>query len=104
MITTEVVIIAPVYHSVPVTATLFAYPGQSADAVRVAAQQALTDAFAFDRQAFGQGVYQSDLIVLLDGVPGVSHVTLQAPGSDISLLPQEIATLGAVSLTVVGVG
>ncbi len=102
MITTEVTIVDPVYHPVLVTATLYTYPGQSADAVRVAAQQALSEAFAFDRQEFGQGVYQSDLIVLLDGVPGVSHVTLQGPTSDISLLPQEIATLGTVSLTIEG--
>ncbi|OPZ81565.1 MAG: Baseplate J-like protein [bacterium ADurb.Bin429] len=103
LVTVEVTIEDPVYRPIPVTATLYCTPDQSPDTVRLRAQQVLTEAFAFDRQEFGQAVYQSDLIVLLDGVPGVSHVTLHAPGADVLLLPHEIATLGAVSLHVVGV-
>ncbi len=60
---------------------------------------ALNDFFAFDVQIFGRAVYTSDLIALLDGVPGVSHVALQTPARDVSLAPRALATLGTVTLT-----
>jgi uncharacterized protein YbjT (DUF2867 family) len=46
-----------------------------------------------------RAVYTSDLIALLDGVAGVSHVGLQAPAADLVLAPRELATLGTVTLT-----
>ena len=45
----------------------------------------------------------SDLIALLDGVNGVSHVVLHNPVIDVTLSPREIATLGDVTLTIEGV-
>lgn len=99
MVTVSVGIDEPSYRAVPVTATLYIYADQETDTVRQRALAALGDHFAFDAQTFGRAVYTSDLIALLDLVPGVSHVALQTPASDVLLAPRELATLGAVSLT-----
>jgi len=99
MVTVAVGVDDPTYRAVPVVATLYIYADQSADTVRQRARTALDDFFAFDAQTFGRSVYTSDLIALLDGVSGVSHVALQSPASDVMLAPRELATLGAVTLT-----
>ena len=99
MVTIAVGIDDPSYRAMPVAATLYIYADQSADTVRQQALAALDDHFAFDTQTFGRSVYTSDLIALLDGVPGVSHVALQTPASDVALAPRELATLGTVTLT-----
>jgi predicted phage baseplate assembly protein len=98
MVTVSVSVDDPSYRAVPVTATLFIYPDQTAETVRQRAQAALAEHFAFDVQSFGRAVYPSDLIALLDGVPGVSHVALHTPASDVILAPRELATLGTVTL------
>jgi phage-related baseplate assembly protein len=100
MVTIEVTVAAPVYRPVPVSVVLYVYRDQDADSVRQRAQTALVEHFAFARQDFGQAVYTSDLIALLDGIAGVSHVALQAPAVDVPLGPRELATLGTVVLTV----
>jgi len=99
MVTIDVGIDDPSYHPIPVTATLFLYPDESEVTVRQRAMTALEEHFAFDAQTFGRAVYTSDLIALLDGVSGVSHVVLQTPASDVVLAPRELATLGTVTLT-----
>jgi len=99
MVTIDIFIDEPVYRPVPVTATLYLYPDQDADIVRQRASLALTEHFAFEQQTFAHAVYTSDLIALLDGVAGVSHVRLQSPATDVVLAPRELATLGAVALT-----
>ncbi|MHB9129730.1 MAG: putative baseplate assembly protein [Armatimonadota bacterium] len=98
MVTIDIYVDEPVYRTVPVSATLYIYPDQDADQVRQHASLALTEHFAFESQTFGRAVYTSDLIALLDGVAGVSHVMLQSPNSDVALAPREIATLGAITL------
>jgi len=103
MVTIDIFIDEPAYHPVPVAATLYVYPGQDADQVRQRAQLALGEHFAFDRQTFGRWVYTSDLIAVLDGVAGVSHVVLHSPMVDVALAAREIATLGMVTLTTEGV-
>jgi len=99
MVTVAVGIDDPQYRPMPVTATLFIYPDEIEETVRQRALAALDDHFAFDAQTFGRSVYTSDLIALLDGVPGVSHVALQTPASDVALAPRELATLGTTTLT-----
>ena len=99
MVTIDIYIDEPSYRPVPVSAILYIYPDQDADQVRQRASLVLTDRFAFAQQTFGRAVYTSDLIAVLDGVAGVSHVMLQTPASDVVLAPREIATLGAVTLT-----
>ena len=103
MVTIDIFVDEPVYHPVPVSATLYIYTGQDSAQVLQRAQSALDEYFAFTRQSFGGAVYTSDLIALLDGVNGVSHVVLHNPVIDVVLSPREIATLGDVSLTIEGV-
>jgi hypothetical protein len=99
MVTIDILVDEPVYRAVPVSAALYLYPDQDSEQVRQRALQALATHFAFDGQTFGHAVYTSDLIALLDGVAGVSHVVLQTPTADVTLSAREIATLGAVTLT-----
>jgi phage-related baseplate assembly protein len=46
--------------------------------VRDAAERALRDAFAVGRRDFGQAVHRGEIIALLQGVPGVTAVDLDA--------------------------
>jgi phage-related baseplate assembly protein len=103
MVTIDIFIDEPVSRPVPVTATLYVYADQDPEAVRQRATQALSEHFVFEGQTFGHAVYTSDLIALLDGVAGVSHVRLQSPATDVALAPRELATLGTVALTMEGV-
>lgn len=99
MVTIDIYVDEPAYRAVPVIATLYVYPDQDVDQVRQRASLALTEHFTFDRQTFGRAVYTSDLIALLDGVAGVSHVILHNPTFDVALAAREIAMLGTVTLT-----
>jgi len=103
LVTVEVTLDDPIYRTVPVQADLYTYPGERTEEVRQRAERALAEYFAFETQTFGQAVYHSDLIALLDGVPGVSHVTLRQPEGDVLLGARELATLGTVTLNIRGV-
>ncbi|MHB9039009.1 MAG: baseplate J/gp47 family protein [Armatimonadota bacterium] len=100
LLTIDAGIVDPVYVSVDVSADLYIYPGEDIETVRGRAQQALENHFAFDNQDFGQRLYLSDLVVLLDGVQGVSHVVLREPFADVIPGTREIPVLGDVSLTI----
>ena len=102
MVTIDLCIDDPVYRAVPITAELFIYPGEVAENVRQRVLTALTELFAFDRQTFGQAVYTSDIIAVLDSVAGVSHVALHEPATDVPVSTREIALLGEVTLTIRG--
>jgi predicted phage baseplate assembly protein len=56
--------------------TLTIDPAYDGDAVVAAAKDALHAAFAFDARDFMQPVYRSEVIALLQGVPGVVALTL----------------------------
>ncbi len=88
----------PRYREIAVDAEVVAYSTEDSALVRSRVEAALRDFFAFDRMAFGQSVYQSDLIALLDGVRGVSYVHLYAPAEDVLIRPGEIP-FGAFNLT-----
>ncbi|MHB9038771.1 MAG: baseplate J/gp47 family protein [Armatimonadota bacterium] len=100
LLTIDAGIVDPVYISVDVTAELYIYPGEDIETVRGRAQQALENYFAFDNQDFGKKLYLSDLVVLLDGVQGVSHVVLREPFVDVLPGTREIPVLGSVALTI----
>jgi hypothetical protein len=100
VITTEVNLFDPRYREIAVDAEVVAYSTEDSALVRSRVEAALRDFFAFDRMAFGQSVYQSDLIALLDGVRGVSYVHLYAPAADVLIRPGEIPVLGALNLDV----
>jgi predicted phage baseplate assembly protein len=60
------------------SANLMVDPAWDMDAVRAAAQQAARDAFSFAQRSFGQAVTRSEIIALLQGVPGVVAVQVSA--------------------------
>lgn len=98
LLTIDAGIVDPAYIAVSVSALLYIYPGEDAEAVKRRAKDALDTRFAFDSQNFGSRVYLSDLVALLDGVQGVSHVVLREPASDLVPGCREIPALGAVTL------
>ncbi|MHB1458430.1 MAG: baseplate J/gp47 family protein [Armatimonadota bacterium] len=100
LLTIDAGIVDPVYIPVNINAELFIYPGEVAETVRSRAQDALIKYFAFENQDFGKELYLSDLIVLLDGVQGVSHVVLREPFTDVLPGSREIPVLGNVLLTI----
>ncbi|MHB9037099.1 MAG: baseplate J/gp47 family protein [Armatimonadota bacterium] len=100
LLTIDAGIVDPVYVSVDVSADLYIYPGEDIETIRQRAQQTLESYFGFDNQDFGQKLYLSDLVVLLDGVQGVSHVVLREPFVDVLPGTREIPVLGSVALTI----
>jgi len=100
VITTEVNLFDPLYREIAVDAEVVAYSAEDIALVRGRVETALQDFFAFNRMGFGQSVYQSDLIALLDGVRGVSYVHLYAPSGDVLIRPGEIPVLGALNLDI----
>jgi predicted phage baseplate assembly protein len=100
VVTVNVNLFDPSYRSINIDAEVYAYTGEDLDAVRNRAQAALADFFHFDRITFGQTIYQSDLVALLDGTRGVSHVHVYAPAADVILRRGELPVLGDVNLDV----
>ena len=98
VITVEVNLFDPCYRSVAVDAEMFVYPTEDTETVRRRIEEALRGFFSFEKMTFSQSVYFSDVVSLLDGVRGVSHVTLYSPQTDIEIRPGQIATLGEVHL------
>jgi hypothetical protein len=74
-------------------ATLVIERGRIAADVVASAEQALRDEFGFERRAFAQPVYDSQVVTVLQNVPGVTAVVLQRlyTGST----PQKLAMLPA---------
>ncbi len=98
VITIEVNLFDPNYRPVPIDAEVYVYPTEQPDDVRMRLESALREFFSFEKVTFGQSVYFSDVVSLLDGVRGVSHITLFSPQTDIEIRPGQIATLGEVHL------
>lgn len=99
VITIEIELFDPVYRPIDIDAEVYTWQGDDADAVRGRIEQGLADFFAFEEVDFGQDIHYSDLVALLDGIRGVSHVHLHHPANDTSLMCGEIPALGAVNLT-----
>ena len=100
LLTIDAGIVDPVYIPVNVNADLYIYPGEDSETVRRRALDALAKYFAFENQDFGKELYLSDLVVLLDGVQGVSHVVLREPFSDVIPGSREVPVLGAATLSI----
>jgi hypothetical protein len=98
VVTVEVNLFDPIYRAIPIGAEVYAWPTEQLDQVRSRIEQALQDFFAFERVSFGQTVHFSDLVALLDGTRGVSHVKRFTPENDIALGRGEIPVLGEVHL------
>jgi hypothetical protein len=100
VITIEVNLFDPCYRPVSINAEVYVYPTEDNDDVRRRIEVALQTFFSFDRLAFGQSVYFSDIVSLLDGIRGVSHVTMFSPQADVEIKPGQIASLGEVWLDI----
>ena len=98
VITIEVNLFDPNYRPVNVDAEVYVYPTEDTQTVRMRIESALDEFFSFEKAAFGQSVYFSDVVSLLDGVRGVSHVTLYSPQADVEIRPGQMAMLGEVHL------
>jgi hypothetical protein len=89
------------YQSVTFTVGAALTPDPARDASQVLAdvKSALATAFSFDNRAFGQPVYQSEVIEIVQNVPGVIAATLTTLDSSggtatKTALPAAAATLG----------
>jgi predicted phage baseplate assembly protein len=96
--TVEIHLLGPVYHPIDIDARIWLLPGEEPAPVELRIRQALADYLAFDHVDFGQDIYVSDLVALIDGARGVSHLTLLSPSSDVLLRSGEIPALGNVYL------
>jgi hypothetical protein len=88
----------PVYRPIDIDADMYLWAGEPEDTVRARIEQGLEDFFAFGNVDFDQDVHFSDLVALLDGIRGVSHVHLQTPADDVLLNCGEIPALGQMQL------
>lgn len=100
VITIEVNLFDPCYRPVSIDAEVYVYQTEDTSAVRRRIEEALRAFFSFDKLAFGQPVYFSDIVSLLDGIQGVSHVTMFSPQTDVEIKPGQIAVLGEVTLDI----
>lgn len=98
VITVEINLFDPIYRPVSIDAEVYVWPGEPLENVRSRIEAALSDFFSFDEVSFGQTIHFSDLVALIDGVRGVSHMHLYAPQQDIELRHGEIPVLGSVNL------
>ncbi len=98
VITIEVNLFDPCYRPISVDAEVFIYPTEDAETVRRRIEQGLREFLSFDKLAFGQSVYFSDVVSLIDGIGGVSHVKMFSPQSDVEIRPGQIASLGELHL------
>jgi hypothetical protein len=100
VITIEVNLFDPCYRPVSIDAEVYVYQTEDVETVRRRIEDALRSFFSFDRLVFGQSVYFSDVVSLIDGVQGVSHVTMFSPQADVEIKPGQIAALGEVHLDI----
>ncbi|QBG49216.1 baseplate J protein [Verrucomicrobia bacterium S94] len=98
--TVEVKLFDPVYLPIPIDCTVYVWPGEDLAAIQRRIETALADFFSFDRVNFEQAIHTSDLVALIDGVPGVSHLHLHTPPTDMELKRGEIPVLGTVTLDI----
>jgi predicted phage baseplate assembly protein len=110
MVTTRLHVIGPRYLEVSVSARVRPHTGTSAAALRPRIVKAL-DAWLDPRSGgpdgrgwpFGRDVYRSEILQLIDAVPGVNHVldlSLSAPGlapqcGNLAVCPSWLAAPGA---------
>ncbi|MBP7509259.1 MAG: hypothetical protein KA807_15710 [Prolixibacteraceae bacterium] len=76
--------------------------GASREKIEVLMQSALDEYFATENRNFdfGQPVYFSRLVHLLQNIPGVKYVHLITPAADIAMIsPKQIAVLGEVNFS-----
>lgn len=96
-IAVDVKVTAPTVRSVAVTAEVQAASGDTFEAVRTRAEEALRALFT--GELLGRSVPAAQLLALLYGIEGVENVHLSEPAEDVNVEVTELPTLGAVTLT-----
>ncbi len=100
VITIEVNLFDPCYRPVSIDAEVYVYQTEDVETVRRRIEETLRGFFSFERLSFGQPVYFSDVVSLIDGIQGVSHVTMFSPQADVEIKPGQIAALGEIRLDI----
>ncbi|HOZ46571.1 MAG TPA: baseplate J/gp47 family protein [Candidatus Hydrogenedentes bacterium] len=98
VITVEFELFDPIYRPIDIDVDVYLWAGESEDTVRGRIEQGLADFFAFENVDFDQDIHFSDVVALMDGIRGVSHVHLHTPANDVILNCGEIPALGQVRL------
>lgn len=99
VITIEINIYDPIYRPISIDADVYMFMGQDFYIIKSRIEDALERLFDFDHVRFGQSIYTSDLISVIDQTRGVSHMHLYMPANDVVLSPGEIPVLGDVNLS-----
>jgi hypothetical protein len=81
-ITTRVKLVDPQYVPVDVSVLVYTAPGALATQVKAAVVSALEAFFVPDSTTFGQAVYQSNVVRVVDSLPGVDHSQLMVLRTD----------------------
>jgi phage-related baseplate assembly protein len=99
LLTVTVHVNDPVYVPVNIEAEIYVFRNYDRYEVLDAVLAKLSDYLAFDKVRFGQDIYFSDLVALIDGVEGVSHVVMSHPTSDVAINAGELAVEGSTQIT-----
>jgi len=99
LLTVTVHVNDPVYIPVDIEATVYVYRNYDRYDVLDVVLAKVSDYLAFDKVVFGQDVYFSDLVALIDGTEGVSHVVMDHPASDIAIHAGQLAVEGTTNIT-----
>ncbi len=91
-----------VLHPVNITANVRLLPGYSLQTIRLLAQNALQNEFNPLTWIFGRKISIAEIEATLSGVQGIDFVDeLILPQENISLLPYELAELGALTINTI---
>jgi len=99
LLTVTVHVKDPVYVPIDVDAEIHVFRNYNRFEVLDAALAKVRDALAFDCVRFGQDIYFSDLVALIDGVEGVSHVVMNHPTADVPIAAGELAVEGSTHIS-----
>jgi len=99
LLTVTVHVKDPVYVPVNIEADVYVYRNYDRFDVLDVVLAKVRDHLAFDNVRFGQDIYFSDLVALIDGVEGVSHVVMRRPTRDIAIAAGQLAVEGTTNIT-----
>lgn len=109
MLTHEFEVVDARYVTVNVKATVSPKPGYAASEVQQAAEAAVKGYFDYSAKGsegahlldFGKKLYVSEIIALIQGVPGVKGLSLASPSSDVTCGADKLPALGTLTISVI---
>jgi len=90
LLTVTVHVKDPVFIPANINATIYVYRTHNRSLVEDAVRQRIRDFLAFENVSFGQDIYFSDIVALIDSTEGVSHVVMTNPKKDLVLGPGDL--------------